>query len=78
MKTRMEFAPKDQYYDNFITYLKQEFKKDKTACPRYPSRESFDEDTRKELKEEYPDKVIEGMEKIDGETIAVWYFYDEV
>jgi hypothetical protein len=76
-KIRVAFAPKEDYYNNYITFLKGEYKKDNDECPRYPARETFDDDTREELKTENPDRVIEGLEKIDGETVPVWYFYDK-
>lgn len=76
-KLRVAFAPKEDYYQNWLEFLNEEYKKDKTACPRYPSRETFDEDTREELKSEYPNQVIEGVEKLCCETVPVWYFYDE-
>ena len=73
--SKASFSPKDAFYDNHISTLKESYKNNKNIVPIYPSRESFDEGIRKALKEKNPNEVIEGVEKIGGETVPVWYFY---
>ena len=72
--------PKDEYFEDYITdpetldlYCEN--------CLNDPKslkkiRRDFEKNTRTFLKEDYPDKIIEGIEFLEGEIVQCWYEYE--
>ena len=76
--------PKDEYFENYINdpkilelynefYCKQCIKDPKVLKK---IRRAFEKDIRSFLKEDYPDKLIEGTEIFDGQLVNCWYEYN--
>ena len=56
----------------------QEYVDDWKSKGDYPAtRKSFDNYIRRWLRKAYPNQIIEGIEKIRGKNIDVWYFYKD-
>jgi hypothetical protein len=69
--------PKDEYYTDYISDPEtlELYYEEYMNNPKI--RREFENNIRSFLKQDYPDKVIEGKEMIDGELINCWYEYED-
>ena len=74
--------PKDIYFEDYInnTETLEVYCEDCLNDPQSLKkiRRAFEKDIRSFLKEDYPDKIIEGTEIFDGELIQCWYEYQTI
>ena len=72
--------PKEEYFEDYINDPEtidlycENCLSDPKALKRI--RKDFEKNTRTFLNEDYPDKIIEGTEIVDGELVQCWYEYD--
>ena len=71
--------PKDIYFEDYINDPEtlEVYCEDCLNDPQSLKkiRRAFEKDIRSFLKEDYPDKLIEGTEDYDGEIVSCWYEY---
>ena len=72
--------PKDIYFEDYInnTETLEFYCEDCLNDPQSLKkiRKNFEKDIRSFLKEDYPDKLIEGTEIFDGQLVNCWYEYN--
>ena len=72
--------PKDEYFEDYINDPEtldlycEDCLNDPKSLKRI--RRNFEKNTRTFLKEDYPDKIIEGTEIFDGQLVQCWYEYE--
>ncbi len=73
--------PKDEYFEDYINDPEtlelycENCLNDPNSLKRI--RRDFEKDIRSFLKEDYPDKLIEGIENFDGQLVKCWYEYND-